>query len=499
MNVVTTVPPEAIVDGDYNVPCSDTSAVDTTEPTISACTNVTVTKEVETIPGSCEEEKSHVVKWTVADECGLSTTVNSTFYVQGPSSPPTLAGVPANITSECTESLAAAPDSVTATAECGSATVTYQETSNVGGVLGTCPDAFVFTRTWTATDSCGNSDSQSQGITLQLTTNPTIDEEALPSNLDLDCSDTVPAVPSLDAASQCPYATVTNSTQGNVTFGDCNNDYVRFTTWSFTDDCSNSVSHTQTVTVSASTPPTIVDPPNDVSVSCDSIPGQASLTATSPCSGVVTVTVTETTIPGSCEDEYVLNRVYTATDECGLSSQANQSITVSSVDPTLGGTGGLTSITVSCDNIPPAATVTASNACSNLVTVQLTEISTSNSEACSFDRTINRTWVATDTCGNTVSFSHEITVQPPDPPEFDILVTNLNETCGNVSAAVTVTASSACSTVNVTLVEEDHAPNGNCTDDYNITRTWTAVDECGQETSMSQIVFVSNGTSEPGN
>ncbi len=71
---------------------------------------------------------------------------------------PSLSGVPANVTVEC--DLPAAP-TVTADDNCdGSWTVTSTDDTSVPGQV---------TRTWTAADSCGNSVSESQVITIEDT------------------------------------------------------------------------------------------------------------------------------------------------------------------------------------------------------------------------------------------------------------------------------------------------------------------------------------------
>jgi hypothetical protein len=38
------------------------------------------------------------------------------------------------------------------------------------------------------------------------------------------------------------------------------------------------------------------------------------------------------------------------------------------------------------------------------------------------------------------------------------------------------------------------APNGNCANNYTLTRTWTATDESGNETVYTQIVTVQDTT-----
>jgi hypothetical protein len=84
--------------------------------------------------------------------------------------PPVLVGCPGNTVAECSSIPAAA--TVTATDNCGpNPPVTLNETTTPGGV---CPQVYTITRTWTATDACGNTASCVQIITVTDSTAPTL-------------------------------------------------------------------------------------------------------------------------------------------------------------------------------------------------------------------------------------------------------------------------------------------------------------------------------------
>jgi hypothetical protein len=109
------------------------------------------------------------VSLIVTDEDGLSCHSDSAIVTIVDTTPPTLVGVPSDETVEC--DAVPPPAVVTATDTCDtSVTPSFDETR----VDGSCADNNTLTRTWTATDACGNSISSEQIITVEDTTPPVI-------------------------------------------------------------------------------------------------------------------------------------------------------------------------------------------------------------------------------------------------------------------------------------------------------------------------------------
>jgi hypothetical protein len=64
---------------------------------------------------------------------------------------------------------------------------------------GACEDTYTLTRTWTATDNCGNSITHVQVISVEDTTAPVWDQ-VMPVDITVEC-DGVPAAPAVVTAS----------------------------------------------------------------------------------------------------------------------------------------------------------------------------------------------------------------------------------------------------------------------------------------------------------
>ena len=155
----------------------------------------------------------------------------------------------------------------------------------------------------------------------------------MPANITVSC-DKVPAASTLTATDNCGTVAVTFSEVR--TGGNCANSYILTRTWEAKDVCGNTVKHTQVITVEDTTPPVFVGSlPQNIKVSCATIPTAAVLTATDAC-GAATVVFVETKTAGLCEETgYVITRVWTATDACGNKVVHTQVITVENSTPAI--------------------------------------------------------------------------------------------------------------------------------------------------------------------
>ncbi|SHM16898.1 hypothetical protein SAMN05216269_1031, partial [Flavobacterium xinjiangense] len=110
---------------------------------------------------SCTGNKVITRTWTVTDACGNSSKATQIINIQDKTAP-VLSEVPADVTVECSEVPTAA--TLTATDNCDAdPKVAFNEAK----IEGNCASNYTLTRTWTATDACGNTSSKVQVITVQ--------------------------------------------------------------------------------------------------------------------------------------------------------------------------------------------------------------------------------------------------------------------------------------------------------------------------------------------
>ena len=373
--------------GDLNTWLSTNGGATATD----SCSNVIWTNNYTALSDDCGLTGSAIVTFTATDACLNTSTSTATFTIID-STPPSAPSAPSNITYECIDDVPAAGN-LTGIDICGGAiTVTgidITDNSNSCNVI--------ITRTWTFTDDCDNTSSVSQTITVKDTTAPIL---VLPANVSAECSDDLSptAFGTATATDNCDSSPVVTFSDIR-TDGPCPGTYAITRTWTATDACGNIATADQIVSTSDTTPPDFVETelPQDITVECSTVPLAATLTATDNC-GTAEVTVKDTRTNGSCANNYVISRVWTATDLCGLTRTHIQTITVQdTTPPVFVETLPPTNLVVECDAVPNPIILTATDICGT-ATVSVSDVRTNGS--CKYNYTLARTWTATDACGN---------------------------------------------------------------------------------------------------
>jgi hypothetical protein len=144
----------------------------------------------------CGSTYTIVRTWTATDGSGNTASGTQTIDVVD-NTPPTLVGVPADETVECDS--VPAPASVIATDACDEPVLVFNEVKKDGACVG----SYTLTRTWTATDACGNTSSATQIVTVEDTTAPVISTDAA----DITTAD-APVTFQISAADNCDVALV---------------------------------------------------------------------------------------------------------------------------------------------------------------------------------------------------------------------------------------------------------------------------------------------------
>ncbi|UYQ95190.1 gliding motility-associated C-terminal domain-containing protein [Chitinophaga horti] len=497
----STVPADTTVDCHVPLPVQPTlNATDN----CSTGTNVTVTpsERREDIPGACANNYRIIRVWIARDECGNIDSVRQIITVQDTTRPTFNITVPADTTVDCHATLVAQP-TLTATDNCSvGANVIVTPREYRESIPGACAGNYRIIRVWTATDECGNVDSVRQIITVQDTIRPVFTAPT-PANTTVSC-DNVPVQPDLAATDNCsPNVTIVKDERITPIPGRCENNYLIVRTWTAIDECNNTTTITQTITVIDTTRPVFtVAIPADTTVDCHAVPAQRMLPATDNCSpDKVTVTMTEQRIdqPGACVNNYQLIRRWTATDVCGNVATAMQTITVQDTTRPVFSAPAPPDATVACDAVPAQPDLTATDLCSPTgVTITKAEQRIDIPGACVNNYQLVRTWTATDACGNSIVVSQTLTVQDITRPTFAVAIprdTTVN--CHTIPAMPQLTATDNCSpAANITItMNQQRVDNvGACESSYRLLRTWTATDECGNFTTALQIVTVQDTT-----
>ena len=269
-------------------------------------------------PSECENSWTETYTWTATDDCGNTSEEATLVVFYQDTTDPVFDAYEVEIEMPCDDIMSV---NLTATDNCDEeVVVTFEDTPVSGGCAGR------IIRDFTATDNCGNTSTAQQVITLT-------DDEApvwtlFPEDVDAECDD-VPGIDGIevDYTDNCTDISLEYNGE-EIIAGDCENSYTIERTWTITDNCGNSTPRTWTINVSDNTPPVFTEVASDETVECSAELPASSATAEDNCDAEVEVTVEEVSTPGECPQEYTMVRTYTATDNCGNTSTATQTLTI---------------------------------------------------------------------------------------------------------------------------------------------------------------------------
>ena len=357
----------------------------------------------------------------------------------------------------------------------------------------TDPCAVIITRTWTLTDDCGNTSTQDQTITVEDVTAPTF---TAPSALTINCED--------DATDLALTGDVTDESDNcsvglNATYVDVTDNtdpcaVIITRTWTLTDDCGNTSTQDQIITVEDVTAPTFTAP-SALTINCEDDATDLALTGdvtdeSDNCSvglNATYVDVTDNTDPCAV----IITRTWTLTDDCGNTSTQDQIITVEDVTaPTFTAPSALT---INCEDDATDLALTGdvtdeSDNCSVGLNATYVDV-TDNTDPCAV--IITRTWTLTDDCGNTSTQDQIITVEDVTAPTFtapSALTINCEDDATDLALTGDVTDESDNCSVGLNATYVDVTDNTDpCA--VIITRTWTLTDDCGNTSTQDQVDY----------
>ncbi|TNE69466.1 MAG: HYR domain-containing protein [Bacteroidetes bacterium] len=462
------------------------------------------------------------VTLTVRDAKNNPATCTTSVMVEDVT-PPQLSAPPANITVEACDTIPA-PVQLTSSDACGGTSmITATEVSTQDTSGGFLKYNYEITRTWETSDPSGNTAVATQVVYVEDTESPVFAGAPTMVMVTTDpdretCDDTV-SINILPFVSDCasgPDLSVTNSKEpgdgGNLSaiFG-VGTHTVVFTA---TDITGNSSTYSVTVVVKDGTPPTAVcingvsaalQPSGTVVVNT----AQFNNNSSDNCPGVLNLKIQRldvaplqtpsNTLTYDCDDADGVTQhpvKLFVTDQAGnmsmcetfivIQDNVNPMITLCPADQTVLCTDTLSvqtyGMALATDNCPDNLSISFAD------TISVDSMS-------QFCYMVNRTWTAIDLAGNTSACVQVFNVIDSVPPVLSQYPLNITISCSeNLSDPLDITASDNCSdSLAVTFVQDtiDIAPGLCGKYSYTISRTRTAVDDCGNvETHTNTITVV---------
>ncbi|SHJ82825.1 gliding motility-associated C-terminal domain-containing protein, partial [Flavobacterium haoranii] len=471
-----------------------------------ACSSVTWSNDYSALSDDCGATGSVSVTFTATDDCGNSSSSSATFTIQDTTAP-TIDILASDLTVECDgngntadlQAWLAANGGASSSDACSS--VTWS--NNYASLSDDCGATGSVSVTFTATDDCGNSSSSSATFTIQDTTAPTID--ILASDLTVECDgngNTADLQAWLaangGASSSDACSSVTWSNDYSALSDDCGATGSVSVTFTVTDDCGNSSTSSATFTIQDTTAPTIAIAASDLTVECDGNGNTADLQAwlaanggasSSDACSSVTWSNNYASLSDDCGATGSVSVTFTATDDCGNSSSSSATFTIQdTTNPEF--TSNLPSdVSVSCDNVPTAETLTASDNCSSNATVVVDDEIITDESACAGEYIILRTWTATDDCGNFITYTQTISVYDNTTPVLDTPYDEQIEVnCSEIPDIPQLEFSDNCS--GIASVDYNENTTTISIYEYYIEREWLVSDNCGNVATFNQTIHV---------
>ncbi|MEO1624816.1 MAG: PA14 domain-containing protein, partial [Bacteroidota bacterium] len=472
------------------------------------------------IDGGCGENYRLVRSWTARDDCG-NVARDSQVLVVGDLDAPEFVNPPADTAVEC-YNIPLSPITLV-TDNCAADIDT-----NLNITITPITDCnYIVTRTWTATDSCGNSATHTQRITVNDTSPPELLN--VPADQTVECS-AIPTGLGVTATDACNSVVDLNMMEMIDSLDGC---WVRITrVWSAEDNCGNDTTATQVITVEDNTAPIFDNLPANTTISCgSSVPSGLGVTATDNCDRSVDVTMVETT----CEDYYPyyaddgsgnITYLFEAEDPNVTSYPVtvdNLNVTaVCSPDPSvvkrweINNPNGI-AVYVSWELIgttqaggywaPPGLSYffSETDAGSNSVIVRWTRHNgaarsrnrTANNTQCNLNNELScicrivRDYTAQDDCGNITTGTQQLLQINSGTPTFVNLPSDVTVlSCDLIPDTPSVSLSNACPGTVLSFVETQLGSG--CT--YSITRSWIATDDCGNQYIEEQLIIIDDQT-----
>lgn len=465
----TTAPVLFNIPADIVINCGDEIAATNVFALDNCDENPNVTLEAVTVQGTCGYE--FIRTWTATDACGNSVSASQTITVQD-NVDPVFDFVPQTLFVNCGDNFEV--EDAIASDACSPFELTWTDQP-----LQNCAGGFI--RLWTATDGCGNTASASTTVNIVDNIPPTIVNG--PENITVNCNE-VPTAESaeIEYYDNCGSVTV-DFFEDIISNEDCPGSYNVERLWIYTDECGNRSDYLWIIHVSDLQAPVIFGVPENETLNCGQEPAEAVVFAIDNCDPEVLVTLEATTEQTECGYNFI--RTWTATDDCGNTSTATQTIAFTDNEPPVF-TFIPENINLACSSESNLDNIELAEASDDCSVVEVTYSDTPLGGNCGDG--ILRTFTATDGCGNSITAEQFISFSDEVAPVFTFVPESVLAECGSDVMLDMAEATDNCSGVTVTFTD---APAGGCAGSF--IRTYTAMDGCGNTaTAEVSVIFSDN-------
>ena len=429
--------------------------------------------------------------WDFTDPCGNNINHVQTITII-PIPQAAFINPPADTTVTCDGIPTSPPDLDYTNNVTGACEIDGSATATVSGGGDECGGDIVYT--WEFTDQCGRSITHVQ--TISITPIPEAAFVNLPPNETVSCDAIPPPATDLEYTnSESGVCEISGMAPPSITDNSSACGGTIENVWEFTDQCGRPISHTQIITVDPAPQGSFINPPADITVSCDMLPAApASLMLTNSESGVCLI---EATVPGTvigtpspCGG--TIQYEWEHTDDCGRVTTYTQDITITQASQASFATPPA-DITVDCNNIPlPGAALDYTNGQTGVCAIagSVDAIRSGSSDECG--GILTDTWTFVDPCGRVITASRTITVDPAPPATFNTLPGDVVVDCDGVDGV----------DLNLSF---DNGGSGGClingtttavvTGTYDecggtLLNTWTFTDDCNRTITHTRNVIV---------
>lgn len=433
------------------------------------CGNITVTRLDDIIQeGNCPGEYTLLLNWMVEDPCGNRITPTlSVLFTDNEA--PVLSEIPADAEVECGADFEYLD--VTAFDVCMDSEVDVLYTEEYEFM--SC--GYVLTRTWTATDLCGNTSTGSQTVTFVDTEGPVF--QSFPEDFTAYCGDEIPATPLPTAEDACDGEVPVFVTE-NIIPGACDGEYYIQRLFRAFDNCGNSGIYFQTITVIDNVGPEFLNPQEFVQLTCTN--NQMPLVNVVDACSSADVFFEDSDPSPLCGG--IFERYYTAIDACGNVSTFTQTIQLVDETPPVFFNLPAPSLTIECGSDVPDVFIFAQDNCSGITPIGLS----ANTVETECGYIFTRTWITSDNCGNTAEYTQTITTVDTTAPELSEYPEDLTINCNDDLPPVPqIFAEDACNGFVAVDFQEEIIGISACPV---VERTWCAQDCVGNEVCHTQTI-----------